>query len=87
MSKIAKYILSIDQGTTSSRGVLFDKNYEIISIGQKEFTQFTKQGFCSILIFALQKSPGFLITLMVPVKKLMKASFSLEQLIAFLCGV
>jgi len=40
MSKIAKYILSIDQGTTSSRGVLFDKNYEIISIGQKEFTQF-----------------------------------------------
>tara|TARA_B110000008_G_scaffold136131_1_gene138182 strand:+ start:441 stop:584 length:144 start_codon:yes stop_codon:yes gene_type:complete len=40
MSKITKYILSIDQGTTSSRGVLFDENYEIISIGQREFTQF-----------------------------------------------
>jgi len=40
MAKNNKYILSIDQGTTSSRGVIFDENYEIISIGQKEFTQF-----------------------------------------------
>ena len=35
-----KYILSIDQGTTSSRGVLFDSEYQIAAIGQKEFTQF-----------------------------------------------
>ena len=40
MAKNKQYILSIDQGTTSSRGVLFDENYEIISIGQNEFTQF-----------------------------------------------
>ena len=40
MAKKSSYILSIDQGTTSSRGVIFDKNYEIVSIGQKEFTQF-----------------------------------------------
>ena len=40
MAKSKKYILSIDQGTTSSRGVLFDSNYQIVSIGQKEFTQF-----------------------------------------------
>ena len=40
MAKKNQYILSIDQGTTSSRGVLFDENYEIISIGQNEFTQF-----------------------------------------------
>ena len=40
MAKKSTYVLSIDQGTTSSRGVLFDKNYEIVSIGQKEFTQF-----------------------------------------------
>jgi hypothetical protein len=39
MSEPKKYILSIDQGTTSSRGVLFDSNYEIAGIGQKEFTQ------------------------------------------------
>ena len=40
MAKKSKYVLSIDQGTTSSRGVIFDKNYEIVSIGQNEFTQF-----------------------------------------------
>ena len=40
MAKQNKYILSIDQGTTSSRGVIFDKSYEIVSIGQREFTQF-----------------------------------------------
>ena len=40
MAKESTYVLSIDQGTTSSRGVIFDKNYEIVSIGQKEFTQF-----------------------------------------------
>ena len=28
MVKNNKYILSIDQGTTSSRGVIFDENYE-----------------------------------------------------------
>ena len=40
MAKKSTYVLSIDQGTTSSRGVVFDKNYEIVSIGQNEFTQF-----------------------------------------------
>ena len=40
MSNLDKYILSIDQGTTSSRAILFDSNYQIVSIGQKEFTQF-----------------------------------------------
>ncbi len=40
MAKKSTYVLAIDQGTTSSRGVIFDKNYEIVSIGQKEFTQF-----------------------------------------------
>ena len=40
MANLDKYILSIDQGTTSSRGILFDSNYQIVAIGQKEFTQF-----------------------------------------------
>lgn len=31
-----KYVLSIDQGTTSSRAILFDKNGEIKSVSQKE---------------------------------------------------
>ena len=35
-----KYILSIDQGTTSSRVVLYDNNFLIRDVLQKEFTQF-----------------------------------------------
>lgn len=34
-----KYILSLDQGTTSSRAIIFDKNQNIHGIAQKEFTQ------------------------------------------------
>ena len=37
MSK--KYIMALDQGTTSSRAILFDKKGNIISTSQKEFTQ------------------------------------------------
>ncbi len=35
-----KYILAIDQGTTSSRAILFDKNMKIATIFQKEFPQY-----------------------------------------------
>ncbi|MFW6347889.1 MAG: glycerol kinase GlpK [Cyclonatronaceae bacterium] len=34
-----KFILSLDQGTTSSRAILFDKGGNIISTAQKEFRQ------------------------------------------------
>jgi glycerol kinase len=34
-----KYIMALDQGTTSSRCILFDKMGNIISMAQKEFTQ------------------------------------------------
>ncbi|MBP9150953.1 MAG: glycerol kinase GlpK [Flavobacteriales bacterium] len=37
---MAKYILALDQGTTSSRAILFDKNGAIFATSQKEFTQF-----------------------------------------------
>ena len=37
---LEKYILSIDQGTTSSRAILFDKNGSMIQVVQKEFTQY-----------------------------------------------
>jgi glycerol kinase len=41
-----KYILSLDQGTTSSRAILFNKNGEIVHVAQKEFTQhFPKPGW------------------------------------------
>lgn len=35
-----KYILSLDQGTTSSRAILFNKNGEVVHSAQKEFTQY-----------------------------------------------
>jgi len=36
---MTRYILAIDQGTTSSRAILFDKNYKPVASGQQEFTQ------------------------------------------------
>lgn len=34
-----KYVLALDQGTTSSRAILFDRNGAIVSLSQKEFKQ------------------------------------------------
>ena len=33
------YVLALDQGTTSSRSVVFDETGKIVGVGQKEFTQ------------------------------------------------
>jgi len=38
-----KYILALDQGTTSSRAILFDRQGNIVSSAQKEFTQIYPQ--------------------------------------------
>lgn len=41
-----KYILAFDQGTTSSRAILFDQDSNIVAVAQKEFTQiFPKPGW------------------------------------------
>ena len=41
-----KYVLSIDQGTTSSRAMIFDQNGEVVGVSQKEFEQiFPKAGW------------------------------------------
>ncbi|MEH6851427.1 MULTISPECIES: glycerol kinase GlpK [Bacillus] len=41
-----KFILSLDQGTTSSRAILFNKEGKIVHVAQKEFTQhFPKPGW------------------------------------------
>lgn len=43
---MSQYILALDQGTTSSRAVIFDKKGAIVSVAQKEFTQiFPKPGW------------------------------------------
>ena len=38
-----KYIMAIDQGTTSSRAIIFNKKGEKVSSSQKEFTQIFPQ--------------------------------------------
>ena len=37
--KKGTYILALDQGTTSSRAILFDSNSRIVAVAQKEFSQ------------------------------------------------
>jgi len=43
MIVMPQYILAFDQGTTSSRAILFDKKGSLISSAQKEFTQYFPQ--------------------------------------------
>ncbi len=43
---MAQYLLALDQGTTSSRAILFDDQQNIVGISQKEFTQhYPRQGW------------------------------------------
>lgn len=43
---MGKYIMALDAGTTSNRAIVFNKKGEIISVAQKEFTQyFPKAGW------------------------------------------
>ncbi|MBW3069402.1 glycerol kinase GlpK [Actinomyces sp. 594] len=39
VSETEKYVLAIDQGTTSSRAIVFNHSGQVVSIGQQEFTQ------------------------------------------------
>lgn len=46
MTQNKPYLIALDQGTTSSRAIVFDKQGQIISVAQKEFKQFfPKQGW------------------------------------------
>ncbi|MBA4141019.1 MAG: glycerol kinase GlpK, partial [Segetibacter sp.] len=40
---LPQYVLSLDQGTTSSRAIIFNKEGGIVSVAQKEFTQIFPQ--------------------------------------------
>lgn len=42
-NKMQKYIVALDQGTTSSRAIVFDHEQNIVAIGQKEFRQIYPQ--------------------------------------------
>ncbi|MCP4321631.1 MAG: glycerol kinase, partial [Alteromonadales bacterium] len=43
MQQDKKYIVALDQGTTSSRAIIFDRETNIISSSQKAFTQIYPQ--------------------------------------------
>jgi glycerol kinase len=46
MSQVKPYLMALDQGTTSSRAIIFDQKGQIVSIAQKEFKQFfPRQGW------------------------------------------
>ncbi|HRN56397.1 MAG TPA: FGGY family carbohydrate kinase, partial [Agriterribacter sp.] len=40
---MSKYILALDQGTTSSRAIIFDHSGSVVSVAQKEFKQIFPQ--------------------------------------------
>ena len=41
-----RYVLALDQGTSSSRAIAFDKSGSSVAVSQKEFTQyFPKPGW------------------------------------------
>ena len=53
-----KYLLSIDQGTTSSRAIVFDENQNIISESQKEYElQYPKDGWVEANPDEIDNSP------------------------------
>lgn len=46
MTQNKPYLMALDQGTTSSRAIIFDKQGQIVSVAQKEFKQyFPNQGW------------------------------------------
>lgn len=47
-----KYIIALDQGTTSSRAVLLDHDANIVGIAQREFTQiYPKTGWLNTILW------------------------------------
>ena len=41
-----KYFLVIDQGTSSTRAILFDENFAVVNVSQTEFKQFFPKDGC-----------------------------------------
>lgn len=39
-SKLKGFVLALDQGTTSSRAIIFDTNMEVVAVSRTEFTQY-----------------------------------------------
>ncbi len=72
------YILALDQGTTSSRSIIFDKRSQIISVAQKEHTQiFPKSGWVEHNPFEIWEAQRD-----TAIEALQKANLSIEDITA-----
>ena len=73
-----KLILTLDQGTTSSRAILFNKNGKIISLAQKEFKQiYPKPGWVEHDPMEIWSSQASVIT-----EAILKENFTAENIAA-----
>jgi glycerol kinase len=73
-----KLILTLDQGTTSSRAILFNKNGKIISLAQKEFTQiYPKPGWVEHDPMEIWSTQASVIT-----EAILKENFNAENIAA-----
>ena len=43
---MSKYVMALDAGTTSNRCILFDRQGNMCSVAQKEFTQYFPKPGC-----------------------------------------
>ena len=73
---MVKYILALDQGTSSSRAIVFDQDQQIIAIAQKEFPQYYPQAGW------VEHNPIEILESQIQVAKdvLLKAGISAEQI-------
>ena len=73
-----KYIISLDQGTTSSRAIIFDKNHQIVGVAQHELPQiYPREGWVEhdpMEIYATQYG--------VMVESLTKNNISIDEIAA-----
>ena len=54
-----KYILSVDQGTTSSRAIIFDENQKVIAESQREYElSYPKDGWVEANVLDLGTTSG-----------------------------
>ena len=71
-----KYIVSLDQGTTSSRAILIDENGKLIDIKQKEFKQiFPDQGW-------VEHDPNEILKSQIDVFEELVSSISLSDIVS-----
>ena len=54
---MSRFILSLDQGTTSSRAILYNEVGDLVAIAQKEFTQIFPQAKWGIMIILNPQLP------------------------------